>query len=171
MIEKIAAPQIDDAPLAIDVEIADVADDVLIETDVETGRDVPTLAVAKIEPEAVVPAKIEQPVAPQEHTTLAFLAAPVAPKLLPGIVLTYSGLNANSTSESGRVTILGDVLNGKAIVRIETARGEIIEAAQADVNDVLVEPHRAAAKRLLSACGDARVKQHVEHAIQKTRSE
>ncbi len=99
----------------------------------------------------------------------AMLATPVPIKPIPGVELSYSAPGQNGVPEAGRVTLLGDVLNGKGIVRIETNRGETIDAAQTEMNAVLTESQRMAARKLLKACSDEINRKRIENAIETMR--
>ena len=121
-------------------------------------------------PQAPIPvARVEianppEALAPQPLASLA----PSAPmKQLPTVSLSYSALTQSGNLAAGRVTLFGDVLNEKGCVRIETSRGEIVQAAQSEIDTALEEPMRSAARKLLNACTDAPHRERIKRALQE----
>ncbi len=121
-----------------------------------------------LENPVVVSAPESLPIA-SEHAeqTLAALSDPAPLKPLPGVSLDYSLVTAFGAREEGRVTLLGDVLNGKACVRLETESGDVLEAAQDDIDTVFDAPHAALARRLLRECEAPINRKRLEQAIAK----
>ena len=131
--------------------------DVVLET--PAGEIVSPIPTAVIEPKKKAP-----PIAGQ---TLAALAATVPLKPLSGVSLKYSMMAPSGALERGTISLLGDVLRGKGAVRIETSVGEKWEAAQADIDTVLAEPHRSAARKFLNECMEPANRKRIERAIEK----
>lgn len=99
--------------------------------------------------------------------TLAELATTVPLKPLSGVSLKYSMMTPSGATERGTISLLGDVLHGKGAVRIETSAGQKWEAAQADIDTVLAEPHRSAARKFLIECLEPANRKRIERAIEK----
>ncbi|HEY3319654.1 MAG TPA: zf-HC2 domain-containing protein [Planctomycetota bacterium] len=92
----------------------------------------------------------------QEHVSAMLLPAPAA-VLMPNVFAEYviddvgdAGLRAGR--DAGRITLLGDVFAGKAVLRLVDTQGVRTEVAQADVDTVLPAPQRAVARRFIAAC-------------------
>ncbi len=132
--------------------------DVVLETPAgEIVSPIPTAII--IEPEKKAP--------PIAGRTLAALAATAPLKPLSGVSLKYSMVTPSGAVERGTISLLGDVLRGKGAVRIETSAGEKWEAAQADIDTVLTEPHRSAARKFLNECMEPANRKRIECAIEK----
>jgi hypothetical protein len=112
------------------------------------------------------PQEISPPSTPRTDS-LANLNFKVPLKPLPGIELKYSILTGSGTREEGCVTVLGDVLAGKAVVRIQTNFGETIEAPQADLDTAFNSARRAEARKLLRECLAPSHRKRIEEAIRK----
>ncbi|HLX63298.1 MAG TPA: zf-HC2 domain-containing protein [Planctomycetota bacterium] len=103
---------------------------------------------------------------PRAEETLAQLAPSPALKPLAGVGMTYSILTESGAREEGHITILGDVLNGKAVVRLESGAGAVIDAAQSNL-DTLSPARRAVARRLLEECLEPGHRKRMEEAVRK----
>lgn len=96
--------------------------------------------------ETHTPAPIAAPVRP-EPVILAAPRPPVMPKLIPNVSMDFE-----IGDHAGRLTLLGDVLSGRAVIRITDNEGKMQEFAQADVDTLVPEPQRSAVRRFLAAC-------------------
>jgi len=121
--------------------------------------------VAAIEFKAVEPVPTvvatAQPIVPliatlkkQEHV-LAAIRETSIPKIISNVSTVYS-ISGDSVrgveEEHGRIEVLGDVLAGKAVIRLSDWKGNVKEVAQPDVATALKSPHREIVERFISYC-------------------
>ncbi len=95
---------------------------------------------------------VAEPAAPS-NTPLAtppVFAAPLPP-VLPRLVSNVS-MDFQSGERFARITLLGDIASGKAVIRMMDPQGRVVDVAQGDVSTLLAEPERSAVRRFLAAC-------------------
>ncbi|HYG77202.1 MAG TPA: zf-HC2 domain-containing protein [Planctomycetota bacterium] len=116
-------------------------------------------------------APIERPADIQkEPAPLAAMREVIIPRLIPNVSIEYTLRGSDGGREiSGRMDILGDILNDRAVIRIRDSRSGLKEVAQADINTLLAADERAVARRLVAACKTAELRSRFEEIIRKSQ--
>lgn len=171
---ELAMPLVEKKPAVekIDVSTVLAQAEILKSEHVETPLPAP-VAVNEIKAFEIAPILVEsaQPVAPviaapkkQEHV-LAAIGETSIPKIISNVSTVYS-ISADSVrgveEEHGRIEVLGDVLAGKAVIRLSDWTGNVKEIAQADIAATLKSPHREIVERFLEQCSQPNFQRRFE---------
>jgi anti-sigma factor RsiW len=125
--------------------------------------------ITPFEPELIeVSAPAAQPVevapvveaAPAEIQKSVEFAAPLPPvelKKIPNVSMDFE-----MGEQCGRVTLLGDILSGKAVIRISDSQGRTQDVAQQDVDTLLPQPQRTAVRHFLARCAEPALRARFE---------
>lgn len=87
------------------------------------------------------------------------LAAPLPP--VPLKPVSHVSMDFQIGDQCGRLTLLGDILSGKAVIRVSDASGHTQVVAQQDI-DTLPPGQRAAVRRFLAACAEPALRERFE---------
>lgn len=118
---------------------------------------------------AVAPMLPLPPQMSRQHD-MASLGVPSDLKRIPNVSLEYEIPSTELTAlEAGRVEILGDVLNGKAVIQLTDSSGEVCEIAQPDLDTLLSEPRRTVVKRFLAACARPDLRSRFEEILRRQK--
>jgi hypothetical protein len=85
---------------------------------------------------------------PEKPLEFAAPLPPIALDPVPNVSMDFQ-----LGDQSGRLTLLGDILSGRAVIRMSDALGRTQDVAQQDI-DTLLPEQRAAARRFLAACAE-----------------
>jgi hypothetical protein len=133
---------------------------------------VPIAVAEKIETQAVVNVSHVAAPVPEnpviKEQALASINLPHMPMLIPNVSADFEIAVPGSTEkDSGRVAILGDFFNGKAVIRLVDSSGAVTEIAQPDLNTLLSEPRRGVVKRFLAECSRPEMRSRIEEVLRR----
>jgi anti-sigma factor RsiW len=132
-----------------------------------------TVAVAeKVETPAVINVSHVEAPAPEKpvvkEQALASISVPYMPMLIPNVSADFEiAIPGSSEKDSGRVAILGDFFNGKAVIRLVDSSGAVSEIAQPDLNTLLSEPRRGFVKRFLAECSRPEMRSRFKEILRR----
>jgi len=119
------------------------------------------------------------PAIPVIETLAAFVPPPLAamrevliPKLIPNVSIEYTLADpAGGAAISGRMDVLGDIINDRAVIRIRDSKSGIKDIAQGDINALLQDPERRVARRLVAACQTPELRKRFEEILRQHAAE
>jgi hypothetical protein len=148
-------------PTEADKQVLQVSEETI--APIAVAEKVETPLAGNVSHVAAVP---EKPVVKEQ--ALASISLPHMPMLIPNVSADFEiAIPGSTEKDSGRVAILGDFFNGKAVIRLVDSSGAVSEIAQPDLNTLLSEPRRAVVKRFLVECSRPEMRSRFEEVLRR----